>query len=64
MKNRLSEARKYQQDAVRRYEELESAIRRCCRNCWANDAIDLRGADQSHRVDAPLELRKRAMCGF
>ena len=47
-----------------RIADLESAIRRCCRNCWANDATDLSGADQSHRVDAPLELRKRAMCGF
>ena len=23
-----------------RIEELEAAIRRCCRNCWANDATD------------------------
>ena len=23
-----------------RIAELESAIRRCCRNCWANDATD------------------------
>lgn len=38
--NRLCEARKYQQDAVRRCEELESAIRRCCRNCWAAPAPD------------------------
>lgn len=37
--NRL-QARKYQQDAVRRCEELEEAIRRCCRNCWAAPAPD------------------------
>lgn len=23
-----------------RIAELEAAIRRCCRNCWANDATD------------------------
>lgn len=23
-----------------RIADLESAIRRCCRNCWANDATD------------------------
>ena len=29
-----------QDELFRRVADLESAIQRCCRNCWANDATD------------------------